>query len=184
MGDVTGLVVKEPTQVRKSAKTRDATELMLQNSVSRKVYVVDVEGTLVGAVTNETILKLIVCWVGAQENRGIEFDRVLRDTLKEDVEQVVAKVKAVKRETKLTEALRIMIELHVNDLPVVDDDYKLIGELSASSSSRRARNFSMSDSLRADGALLVLFDLDDLVGVAARVDYQQLSYQRVTDLRD
>ncbi len=131
VGDVAGLVSKEPTQVQKNAKIRDAIDLMLKNPVSRKVYVIDVDGNLVGAVTTETILKLIGYRVGVQENLDIEFYRFLRDTLKENVEEVVAKVKPIKKETKLTEALRLMIELHVNDLPVVDDDYKLIGELSS-----------------------------------------------------
>jgi len=131
VGDVAGLVVKVPMKVQKSAKIRDAIELMLKNPVSRKVYVIDVEGNLVGAVTTEKILKLIGYRVGVQENRSMEFYRFLRDTLKENVEEAVVLVKAVKKDTKLTEALRIMIEYHVNDLPVVDDDYKLIGELSS-----------------------------------------------------
>jgi len=39
------------------------------------------------------------------------------------------KVRPVKRVTSLKDALELMVEDHVNDLPVVDDDYKLIGEL-------------------------------------------------------
>jgi CBS domain-containing protein len=131
VGDVYTLIVKEPAQVQKSAKIREAIELMLNNPISRKVYVVDVEGNLVGAVTIETVLRLVGYRVGVKQDRGLELFRFLRDTLKEDVEQVIAKVKPVKKETKLTEALQIMIDNHLNDLPVVDDDYKLIGELSS-----------------------------------------------------
>lgn len=131
VGDVAGLIVKEPMHVQKSAKIRDAIELMLKNPASRKVYVIDTDGNLAGAITTETILRLIGYRVGVEENRGLEFYRFLRDTLKEEVEQVMANVRPVKKETKLTEALRLMLDLHVNDLPVVDDDYKLIGELSS-----------------------------------------------------
>ena len=44
---------------------------------------------------------------------------------------MIEKVPSVKRSDKLTKALQIMVEDHFTDLPVVDDDGKLIGELNS-----------------------------------------------------
>jgi CBS domain-containing protein len=55
----------------------------------------------------------------------------MRDMLKEGVEGVLIKVPTLKRSDKLTKALQIMVEDHLTDLPVVDDDGKLIGELNS-----------------------------------------------------
>jgi CBS domain-containing protein len=129
VGDVYELIVKDASQVPKSAKIRDVIDEMTRNPVSRKVYVVDQEGNLAGVVRTESILKLIGFRVGVRENTALSFYRFLKDTLKEDVEQIMEKPRPVKKVTKLTEALRLMIELHSNDLPVVDDTDKLIGEL-------------------------------------------------------
>jgi CBS domain-containing protein len=128
VGDVYEFV-KGASQVPKSAKIRDAIDEMMRNPVSRKVYVVDQEGNLAGVIRTESILRLMGYRVGVRENVGLSFYLFLRDTLKEDVEQIIEKPHPVKKETKLTEALRLMIELHSNDLPVVDDTDKLIGEV-------------------------------------------------------
>ncbi|MBC7108176.1 MAG: CBS domain-containing protein [Methanomassiliicoccales archaeon] len=129
VGDVYDLIVKRPSTVKSSAKIRDAIEEMLQNPVSRKVYVVDDDGKLIGTVTTETILRLLGYRVGVRESGAISFYRFLRDALKEDVMSVMQKSTAVKKETKLTEVLQLMIENHLNDLPVIDDQGRLIGEV-------------------------------------------------------
>ena len=133
VGDVYDLIVKSPSKVQRSAKIWEVIDQMLMNPTSRKVYVIDVEGNLVGVVNTEMILRLIGYRVGVKENSSMAFVHFLQDTLKEEVEGImILKVRPVKKETPLTEALKNMIEFHVNDLPVVDDDHKLIGELMSS----------------------------------------------------
>jgi CBS domain-containing protein len=129
VGDVYDQIVKRPSTVKPSAKIRDAIEEMLQNPISRKVYVVDDDGKLMGTVTTETILRLLGYRVGVREGGAISFYRFLRDALKEDVLSVMQKSTAVKKETRLTDVLQLMIENHLNDLPVVDDQGRLIGEV-------------------------------------------------------
>ncbi len=131
VADVENLVVSGPAKVQKSARIGEIIDKMLACPACRTVYVIDVEGNLVGAVTQEKVLELIGFRVGVRENSSIGFFHLLRDTLKESAEQIVVKSKAVKRETKLSEALRLMVENRVTELPIVDDDYKLIGELNS-----------------------------------------------------
>jgi len=127
--DVAELVNASPAMVQKGASIHDALASMIEHSASRKVYVIDVEGNLAGVIKTETLLKLIGYRVGVRENTGLSFVRMLKDIQKESAESVMDKVRPVKRLTPLKEALNLMVEDRVNDIPVVDDDYKLIGEL-------------------------------------------------------
>ena len=129
VADVHDSISKRPPTVQKSATVGDAIDAMLTNPLSRKVYVIDVEGNLVGVVTSETVLKLVGYRVGVRENSARAFLGLLRDTLKEGVEQVMQKAKAVKESSPLKEALYLMLENRLTDVPVVDDDHKLMGEL-------------------------------------------------------
>jgi CBS domain-containing protein len=129
--DVYDLVVKDPTTIDSGAKIRQVFDLFLNNPVSRKVYVLNEEGKYVGAVTTETLLRLLGYRVGVREFANWSLWKLMRDMLKEGVEGVIEKVPSVKRSDKLTKALQIMVEDHFTDLPVLDDDGKLIGELNS-----------------------------------------------------
>ena len=95
----------------------------------RKVYVVDTERKILGVVDAETVLKLIGHRVGIERNAGISFLSFLKDTLKEDASDFMRNVRPVTKTTKLTVALQIMLDDHMADLPVVDENGQLIGEL-------------------------------------------------------
>lgn len=126
--DVYQLVSTSPSKVQKNARTHEVLSAMLEHPTSRKVYVIDVEGNLAGVIRTETLLKLIGFRVGRQ-NPALSFVHMLKDLQKESAESVMEKARPVKRGTSLKDALDLMVEDHVDDLPVVDDDYKLIGEL-------------------------------------------------------
>jgi len=129
VGDVFESVVQRPSSVKSGAKIRDAIEEMLRNPLSRKVYVVDAAEKLVGTVTTETVLRLLGYRVGVREIGAISFYKFLKDTLKEDVDSIMVRSQSVTRETKLTKVLSLMIDNHLNDLPVVDAGGRLIGEV-------------------------------------------------------
>jgi CBS-domain-containing membrane protein len=127
--DVDRLVNASPANVQKGARIHEVLGAMLDHPASRKVYVIDVEGNLAGVIKTETLLKLIGYRVGVRENTALSFLKMLKDMQKESAESVMEKVRPVKRMTPLKDAVELMVEDRVNDLPVVDDDYKLIGEL-------------------------------------------------------
>jgi len=127
--DVYDKIVLKPSQLRKDAKINDAIEQMIANPLSRKVYVVDDDGKYVGTVSTETILRLIGYRVGVRDGGGISFYRSLRDMFKEDVKSIMVKGRAVTKTDTLTYAMTIMMEDHLNDLPVVDAENHLVGEL-------------------------------------------------------
>ena len=127
--EVYQLVSTSPAKLQKNARIHEVLSAMLEHPTSRKVYVIDVEGNLAGVIRTETLLKLIGFREGVRQNTAPSFVHMLKDLQKESAESVMEKVRPVKRVTSLKDALELMVEDHVNDLPVVDDDYKLIGEL-------------------------------------------------------
>ncbi len=129
VGDVYELIVKRPSTIARGAKISTVIEGMLDNPVSRKVYVIDDEGRLLGMVNTETILRLMGYRVGIREAGTLSFYRFLRDVLKDDVSTLMTSTRSVTREHRLVEALEIMVHDHVNDLPVVDPEGRIIGEL-------------------------------------------------------
>lgn len=129
VGDVSELVVKRPTTVTMNAKIGEVIDGMISNPLSRKVYVVDEKGKLRGMVNTETILRLIGYRTGIRETGALSFYRFLRDMLKEDVASLLSTVHSVTTDSRLIDALKIMVQDHVNDLPVVDGEGTLIGEL-------------------------------------------------------
>ncbi len=127
--DVFDKFVLKPSLVGKSATIAMVVDQMLANPLSRKVYVTDAEGRYIGTVSTETVLRLMGYRLGVREYGGTSFLRFLKDTLKENAEDIMVKGRTVTRETKLSAAMKIMIDDHLNDLPVVDGQGRLIGEL-------------------------------------------------------
>ena len=128
--EVSDSLIVEPSTISKDANIREVIDVMLENPITRKVYVVDGEGKLIGMITTETILRLIGYRVGVRTGT-LSFYKFLRDTLKEIVENVMEAPVYVRSESMLTDALLKMLDKHMNDIPVVDRQGKLIGELNS-----------------------------------------------------
>ena len=107
----------------------EVVDQMLSNPLSRKVYVTDEGGKYLGTISTEIVLRLMGYRLGVRETGGLSFYRFLRDTLKEGADGVMVKGRTVTAETRVSEAMRMMIEDHLNDLPVVDKEGRLVGEL-------------------------------------------------------
>ena len=129
--DVFDKFVLKPSQVGEGATIAMIVDQMMANPLSRKVYVTDAEGKYTGTVSTETVLRLMGYRLGIREYGGASFIRFLKDTLKERADDIMVKGRTVTRETKLSAAMKIMIDEHLNDLPVVDEDGRLVGELAS-----------------------------------------------------
>jgi CBS domain-containing protein len=127
--DVYEVVVQEPIVVRKGSSIKDAIEEMFHNPISHVVYVVDDDGKLIGAITTRTLLNLLGYKVGVKGTSALSFYRFMRDALGDDIGSVLQPVTPVKRGTRITEALSLMIKNQWDALPVVDDEDRLVGEM-------------------------------------------------------
>jgi CBS domain-containing protein len=131
VGDVHEKMIGKPAMVPEDALLKDVVEAITLNMISRKVYVVDSEGHLKGAVTIETLLRHVGYKVGVRETGVISFFKFLTGIFKENVADIMETPVTVTEAHKVLEALRLMEEHHLNDLPVVDDENKLVGELNS-----------------------------------------------------
>lgn len=129
--DVYEIMIGKPAIVKEDALLKDAVDAITQNMISRKVYVVDEEGKLKGMITIETLLRQVGYRVGVREAGVISFFKSLNSMFKENVTEFMEKPVTITNRHKLLDALRMMVEYHLNDLPVIDDEDKIIGELNS-----------------------------------------------------
>jgi CBS domain-containing protein len=130
VGDIFEIVSK-PVSVPEDAILKDAVEAITQDSHSRKVYVVDGEGKLKGVITIETMLRQVGYRVGVREAGVISFFKFVSDILKDNVMEFTEKPATITKRHKVLDALRMMVEHHLNDLPVTDEENRLVGELNS-----------------------------------------------------
>lgn len=117
-----------PATVGESASLRDAIDAILR-SETRKVYVLDGEGRVAGTITFETLLRHAGYRLGVRKSGITSFLKMLGEIGGEKVTEVMITPAKVLEEELLVNATRLMVEHHLNDLPVVDGDGRLVGEL-------------------------------------------------------
>ncbi len=96
----------------------------------RNVYVVDEGGKLIGMISFRDILRVTNARLGARRAGVVGFIGYLGDLLRENVDKLMRDPITVKPKTNLHDALKLMEECKLNDIPVVDDEKKIVGELS------------------------------------------------------
>jgi CBS domain-containing protein len=119
----------KPATVSIEANMRDAVEAIIEDSETRKVYVVDGDGKLKGMVTLETLLRHAGYRLGVRSTGVTSFLRMLAEISDDKVTEVMSKPVKVLHNEMLMNVTKLMVENHLNDLPIVDDDNVLIGEL-------------------------------------------------------
>jgi len=129
----------EPVAVRKDTSLKDVTDAMIDKSRSRKVYVVDENRKLLGTITFETLLRHAGYQLGVRKTGVTSFLRMLKEIGEEKASEVMTPPVKVLREELVVNAMKLMVEYHLNDLPVVDEKGRLIGELNGLDVLRYAR---------------------------------------------
>jgi CBS domain-containing protein len=129
VGELGGIAIWMPPTVQKGATIGQALDAMISNNRSIKVYVIDAEGNLVGVVTSDSLMRLLATQAGTKLGDTRHLTELSGQILAEGVEQATLRPRPVKADTLLKDALLIMKDEHLADLPIVDDDYKLVGEL-------------------------------------------------------
>jgi CBS domain-containing protein len=121
--------VAEAATVLKTATLRQAVEAMVKDSETRKVYVVDEEHKLVGTITLETLMRHTGYLLGVRKTGMTSFLRMLGEISDDKVTEVMNKPVKVSSNELLVNVTKMMVENHLNDLPVVDDTGRLVAEL-------------------------------------------------------
>lgn len=129
--DAESLIVSDPTEVKLGTQVIDAVDAILKDPRTQTVYVVDEDGLLEGLVTVHELLKVSSIQVGATKKKSIlKFFKYMTLIYSETVDDIMRRPLSVKMNDTLIHALQLMEENNLFDLPVVDEDNRLIGELS------------------------------------------------------
>lgn len=128
--DAFRLIVTEPIIVTKGMGLREVVERVLEDPRTRSAYVVDQRHRVVGMIALREMLEAIENSLSLSGKvRAVPRARSRRKALPFSVEAHMFKPVTVTADDRLIDALEKMIENGQEDLPVVDEDNVLIGEL-------------------------------------------------------
>ena len=119
----------KPATVDIDGRLRDAVVSIIDDSETRKVYVVDKEGKLKGTITLETLLRYAGYTLGVRKTGMTSLLRWFAEIKNDKVTEVMTKPVRMLQSEMIVNVTKLMVEHHLNDLPIVDDDNKLVGEL-------------------------------------------------------
>lgn len=128
--DIYQLCCAEPATTKISDELTGAIRAMIDKPLSQKVYVVDDDNRLIGTITMQTILRQVGYIYGVREPGVVSFFKFLKEVLKEDIQEFMEKKPAkVLKTDKVLDAFKLMVTTQLNNLPVVDENDVIIGEL-------------------------------------------------------
>lgn len=128
VGAIRTLLVKDAAVVRRGDPVNSVISKLLENPVSRHVYVTDENDRMVGSIR----LNQIIEYVFPFETVWLEedYDKYINIFYKETAEELMVEdFSHVYNETTLSEMVTIMNREKVNELPVLDENNKIIGEV-------------------------------------------------------
>ncbi len=128
--DVMHLVVENPTVVKKDETISKLLEAVNKDLKTRHVYVVDDENKLIGSVRMNSIVKYLFP-MKAILSSSITSHSNLNVNIFSATAENLMKIEpfSVKAESTLSSAATIMIREEINELPVVDDEMHIIGQI-------------------------------------------------------
>jgi CBS domain-containing protein len=121
----------EPDIIHRDASTEALLQKMMANPRTRHVYVVDDEGKLCGSVRMNTVVEYLFPYTSARAASSewlpgalAKFGRTnLSDLMNDQPRWVTAK-------TPLAEMAEILMREKINELPVVDEERRVVGQVS------------------------------------------------------
>lgn len=130
VSDIYNLYDFEPSVVHMDDPVSKMVAALITRPRGRNVYVTGAEGNLIGIISFRDILRVTNARLGARRSGVMGFVQYMSDIFREDVEGLMREPVWVKPDDNLLEALKKMEEFKMNDMPVVDDENVLVGELS------------------------------------------------------
>ena len=127
--DVYETLISDCTTVKTGALIYQAIEKILEMPAAHYVYVVDNKGVLKGTVVLRDLIRITSARYGIRKKGFGSYMKYLSDILKDDVDEVARPPLAVSLEDNLSKAMKIMEAYDLANLPVVDKQNKVIGEL-------------------------------------------------------
>ena len=131
----------KPATVGIDGRIHDAVVSIIDDSETRKVYVVDSEGKLRGTITLETLLRYAGYTLGVRKTGMTSLLRWLAEIKNDKVTEVMTKPIKVLQNEMIVNVTKLMVEHHLNDLPIIDDENRLVGELNGLDILKASKNY-------------------------------------------
>jgi CBS domain-containing protein len=131
IGEVRRLILENPVVITAERPLDELFQKMVEEPRTRRVYVVDGNGILEGSVRLYAVLRQLFPLVAATASGSHGTLEVVESYGATTVRDIMdAGSPSVRAETTVNEAVRLMISDGTNELPVVDDEGRVVGEVS------------------------------------------------------
>ena len=127
--DIMNLVTQTAAVVKETDTLDKVLEEMVKDPKTQSVYVVNDRNQLAGIITLNIAIQYLYNEYIPPEY--LEFDISVIEGTKVDAKEIMLPPIYVKKSDRISEAFKKMFKYHVNELPVVDDNMYIIGDLNA-----------------------------------------------------
>lgn len=131
VGDINKLIVKNPAIVKENCTIREMLEKVIEDTRSRHAYIVDEDDHLIGSIRmNQIIQYLFPTTILLEDRDSPRLCSFLDYSEASKVSEIMNRNPIyVFEKTSLPEMIKIMHQETVNELPVVDKNLRVVGEV-------------------------------------------------------
>jgi len=130
ISDIQHLLVKEPAVIKKKQSIDDLLAGIIDDSRTRHVYVVDEAGILIGVVRMNRVVQYLFPFAAMIEQGSEISIGNLANFEAETVQDIMdERPQFVEGSTSLSKMADILMQEKINELPIVDDDMHLVGQI-------------------------------------------------------
>jgi CBS domain-containing protein len=127
--EVYNLFITDCVTIPKNAKIYEAIKELLKVPTANSLYVLDDNNNVIGTVLLRDLIRVSSARYKIHKTGIINWFRYLRDIMKKDVEDIMRHPLVIRKDQSLDKALKIMEDYGLNELPVVDKQGRLLGEI-------------------------------------------------------
>ena len=129
--DIRDIIVQNPATIDQDSSLEELLSKILEDSSSRHVYVINEKNKLIGSVRlNNTIMYLFPTAALMEDSEFFSVSDFMEYSSAKKVKDIMNRVCSYAFEDMyITEMIRIMIKEKVNELPVINKNFEIIGEV-------------------------------------------------------
>jgi len=129
--DIKQLIIQNPSVLDENSSLEDLLKEIIKDTRSRHVYIINKQNKLVGSVRlNNTIQYMFPATSLLQESETLQIGSYMMYSSAKTIKDIMTtNPNYVFKDTSLSEMIKIMIREKVNELPVINKDHQIIGEV-------------------------------------------------------
>ncbi len=130
ISEIKDLIIKDPTIIYEDTKIKEIMSAIIKDIRSRHAYVVNDSGKLIGSIRTNSVIQYLFPTIFLEENQSLQISSYLEFSNAKIAKDIMNRnPHYVYKHTKVKKLIKIMISEKINEVPVVDENIKLIGEV-------------------------------------------------------